>query len=93
LQRGRGSFIENNRRQTKDNQKLTNGGFNEGVSMSCPCQPSPKRHNLPLGSGGGGGRIRYGAERKGRGCNYHEVDDDDDDNNDDGKGWKQGKKY
>jgi hypothetical protein len=30
-------------------------------------------------------------ERKGRGCDYHEVDNEDDDDNYDGKGGKQGK--
>ncbi len=61
--------------------------------MLCPYQPPPKRHNLPLGLGKGGFRIQSGAEREGRGCNYHDVDDDDDDDNDDGKGRKQGEKY
>jgi hypothetical protein len=59
--------------------------------MLCPCQPPSKRHNLLLGFGGGGGRIQYGTERKGRGCDYHEVDDDHDDDNDNGKRRKQGK--
>ncbi len=62
--------------------------FDEGVSISRPYQHPPKRHNLPLGLGGGDGRIPSGADRKGRGWDYHEVDDDDDD---DGKGGKQGK--
>ncbi len=62
--------------------------FDEGVSISRPYQPPPKRHHLTLGLGGGGGRIRSGAQRKGRGCDYHEVEDDDDD---DGKGGKHGK--
>ncbi len=62
--------------------------FDEGVSILHPYQHPPKRHNLPLGLGGEGGRIQSVAERKGRGCNYHEVDDD---NDDDGKGGKQGK--
>jgi hypothetical protein len=62
----------------------------EGVSILRPYQQPPKRHNLPLGLGGGGGRIRSGTERKGIECNYHEVENDDDDN---GKGGKQGKKY
>jgi hypothetical protein len=61
--------------------------------MSCPYHPPPKRHNLPLGLGGGVGRIQYGAERKGRGCDNHKVDDDDDGDDDDDKGRKQGKKY
>ncbi len=56
-------------------------------------QPPPKRHNLPVGLGGGDGRIPSGAERKSWGCNYHEVDDDDDDDDDNGKGGKQGKWY
>ncbi len=55
------------------------GGLNV-VPLSTP----PKRYNLPLGLGGGVGRIQSGAERKGWGCNYHEVNDDNDDNNDDG---------
>ena len=62
--------------------------FDEGVSISRPYHTPPKRHNLPLGLGGGGGRIQSGAERKGRGRDYHEVDDD---YNNDGKGGKQGK--
>jgi hypothetical protein len=62
--------------------------FDSGVSILRPYQQPPKRHNLPLGLGGGGGRIQSGAERKGQGCNYHEVDDDNDNN---GKGRKQGK--
>ncbi len=65
--------------------------FNEGVSILRPYPPPKKRHNLPLGLGGGGGRIQSGAERKGWGCDYHEVDDDDDNDDDDGKGGKQGK--
>jgi hypothetical protein len=59
--------------------------------MSCPYQPPPKRHNLPLVLGGEGGRIQSGAERKGQGCNYHEVDDEDDDDYDNGKGGSKGK--
>jgi hypothetical protein len=31
-------------------------------------------------------------ERKGWGCDYHEVDNDDDDDNDNGKGGKGGKR-
>jgi hypothetical protein len=62
--------------------------FDEGVSISRPYQHPPRRHNLPLGLGGGGGRIRSAVEKQGRGCNYHEVDDDDDD---DGKGGSKGK--
>ncbi len=64
--------------------------FNEGVSMSCPYNPPPQRHNLPLGLGGGCDRVQSGAERKGQGCNHHEVDDDDDDD-DDNDGSKRGK--
>jgi hypothetical protein len=40
--------------------------------------------------GGRGGRIRSGIERKGWGCDYHEVDNDNDDNDDDGKEGKGG---
>ncbi len=29
------------------------GGIDEGVSMSCPYHPPPKKHNLLLGLGGG----------------------------------------
>ncbi len=53
--------------------------------MLCPYQPPQKRHNLPLGLEGGDGRIQSGAGRKGRGCNYHEVDNDDDDDDDNGE--------
>jgi hypothetical protein len=42
-----------------------------------------------LGLGGGGGRIQSDAEKKGRGCDYHEVDND---KVDDVKKGKQGKK-
>jgi hypothetical protein len=59
-----------------------------GSQFCAPTTPPQKRHNLPLGLGGGGGWIQSGAERKGWGSNYHEVDDDNDDN---GKGGKQGK--
>jgi hypothetical protein len=59
--------------------------------MMCPYHHPSKRHNLPLGLGGGDGRIQYCAERKGRGCNNHEVDDDNDDNDDNDKGREQGK--
>jgi hypothetical protein len=52
--------------------------------MSCPYHSLPKRHTLPLELGGGGGRILSGAERKGRGCNYHEVDNDNDEDHDNG---------
>jgi hypothetical protein len=52
LQRGRGSYIGNDGRRSNDSQKLT-----EGVSILRPYQHPPKRHNLPLGLGGGGGRI------------------------------------
>ena len=79
-----------NKGQSKVDEWLA---FDDGVSMSCPYQPPPKRRNLRLGLGGGSGRIRSGAERKGLGCDYHEVDDGDDDDDDDGKGGKQGKKY
>jgi hypothetical protein len=90
LRRGHGSYIGNDGGQTNDNQKLTKGGFHQGGLNFAPLQPPPKRHNLLLGLGGGGGRIQSGAERKGRGQNYHKVDDD---NNDNGKGGKQGKKH
>ena len=56
--------------------------------MFCPYHPPPQRHNLLLGLGGGGDRIRSGAEGKGPKCNYHKVDDDNDNN---WKGEKQGK--
>ncbi len=56
-----------------------------------PLPPPPKRHNLPLELGEGGGRIQSGTEKKGRGCNYHEMDDGDDENDDNSKGRKKGK--
>jgi hypothetical protein len=71
-----------NKRQSKVDEWLAT----RGSQCRAPTTPPPKRHNLPLGLGGGDGRIQSGAERKGWGCDYHEVDDDDDDDDDDGKG-------
>ncbi len=62
--------------------------FDEGVSISRPYQQPPKKTHLPLGLGGGGGRIRSGAERKGQGRDLNKVDDDDDNNGKGGKQWK-----
>ena len=63
----------------------------------CPATTTPpQKTQSAVGIGGRGGRIRSGFERKGRGCDYHEVDNDDDDDDDDGKGGKgekRGKKY
>ncbi len=41
------------------------------------------------------GLLTSGTERKGWGCNYHEVDNDNDEDDDNGagKGGKQRKKY
>ncbi len=74
----------------KQQSKVDEGCLLTRGSQFCALTPPPQRRNLPLGLGGGGGRIQSGAERKGRGCDYHEVDDDEDN---DGKGGKQGKKY
>jgi hypothetical protein len=79
--------IDDKQTTIKSRQRVA---FDKGVSILHPYQHPPKRHNLPLGLGGGGGRIRSVVERKGRGCNYHEVDDDGDDS---GKGVKQGNKH
>ncbi len=65
---------------------LTNDGILQGVLNVMPLPTPSKRHNLLLRLGGGGGRIQSGAEKKGRGCNYHEVGNDNDDNDDDGGG-------
>jgi hypothetical protein len=73
LQRAHRSFIRNDGQQTNNNQKLTKGGFQQGGLNVVPLPTPSKRHNLPLGLGGGGGRIRFGADRKGWGCDYHEV--------------------
>ncbi len=67
------------------------GGIDEGVSMSCPYHP-PKKTQSAVGIGERGSRIRSSFERKGRGCDYHEVDNNDDDDDDDGKGGKGGKR-
>ncbi len=75
---------------------LTKDGVQQGaLNNFVPLPTLPKRHNLPLGLGGGGGRIQSGAERKGGRCNYHEVDNDNDDNDGDGdgRGGEQGTKY
>jgi hypothetical protein len=84
--------LHRKRRTTNNRKSKVDEGWlsTRGSQFRAPTNPPPKRHDLPLGWGGGGGRIRSGAERKGRGCDYHDVDDDDDD---DGKGGKQGKKY
>ncbi len=66
LQRGCGSYIRNNGRQTNDNQKLTKGGFQQGGLNFALLPPPQKKTHLPLGMGGGGGRIQSGMERKGR---------------------------
>ncbi len=67
--------------------------FDKGVSFSCPYQPPPPKKDTIChwDLGEGSGRIRSGAERKGRGCDYHEVDDDNDEDDDDGKGGGLGK--
>jgi hypothetical protein len=53
LQRGRGKYIGNNGQQTNNNQKLTKGGFQQGSQLRAPTNHPQKRHNLPLGLGGG----------------------------------------
>jgi hypothetical protein len=48
--------------ETTDDKQTTNKHrqrmvFDKGVSTLCPYHPPPQRHNLPLGLGGGDGRI------------------------------------
>jgi hypothetical protein len=79
------------RMTNKRQSKVDEGWLLTRESQFCaPTNPPPQRRDLPLGLWGGGGRIQSGAERKGRGCDYHDVDNDNDDN---GKGGKQRKKY
>ncbi len=55
-----------------------------------PLPTPPKKTQSAVGLGGGGGRIQSVAERKGWGCDYHEVDDD---NDEDGKGGEAREKH
>jgi hypothetical protein len=73
---------------TNDKRALTKDDAQRGGLIVVPLSTPPKRYNLMLGLGGGGGRIRSSAERKGQRqeCNFHEVDDDNDEDNDDGGG-------
>jgi hypothetical protein len=87
---GGGTGVSLKTTDDKQTTKLKKGGFRQGGLNFAPLPTPPKRYNLPLRLGGWGGKIPSGAERKGRGCNYHDVDDDEDD---DGKGGKQGKNY
>jgi hypothetical protein len=64
-------------------------------SQCCASTDPPQKTLCHWDWGEGVAGFDLVQKKKGRGCDYHEVDDDDDDNSDDGggKGEKRGKKY
>jgi hypothetical protein len=67
LRRVHGSYIKNDGQQTNNNQKLTKGGFDKGVSMSCPYHPPPKKTQSAIEIGGRGWQDSIWHRKEGPG--------------------------